>query len=192
MSKTCDSEYIWERQSGESQEAYAAFSLYRDMAYQIVNDKGEVVQSHVPLNRRSLNKVSRQISKNVQLLKTWSSKWEWVKRAESYDRFIDEEALRKATAKLAGERAKQYKIAHEMQERATEILKSKKNKDISARDAIKLLELSLSIADSRLKDDVAAHTPAEHDVTEQETLERLDDVLAQIMDTATADTTEEA
>lgn len=64
----------------ESGEAYAAFIAYRDM----------------PIGERSLEALSRILSKAVQLLKIWSSKHQWQERVADWDRVqrarLDEKA----------------------------------------------------------------------------------------------------
>jgi hypothetical protein len=67
---------MWERQPGESRQAFEAFTLYRDL------EAG-----------RSLAKVGRRAGKDVSLMERWSSKWEWVTRAEAYDRYLDQQAV---------------------------------------------------------------------------------------------------
>lgn len=187
MAKRQNEASIWERRSGESAEAYAAFSLYRDMAYRTEDAKGNIKISDVPLVRRSARAVAVQVGKNESLLERWSVTWDWVNRAEAYDRFIDAEALRKANAKLADMRARHIALAKIMQSKGAQAMNSVKPDDIRMKDAIKLMVAGMEMEEERTRQEAEAHTPAEHDVTEQETLEKLDDVLAQIMDDATAE-----
>lgn len=191
MAKRQNEASIWERRSGESAEAYAAFSLYRDMAYRTEDAKGNIKISDVPLVRRSARAVAVQVGKNESLLERWSVTWDWVNRAEAYDRFIDAEALRKANAKLADMRARHIALAKIMQSKGAQAMNSVKPDDIRMKDAIKLMVAGMEMEEERTRQEAEAHTPAEHDVTEQETLERLDDVLAQIMDDATAEPKED-
>ena len=191
MAKRQNEASIWERRSGESAEAYAAFSLYRDMAYRTEDAKGNIKISDVPLVRRSARAVAIQVGKNESLLERWSVTWDWVNRAEAYDRFIDAEALRKANAKLADMRARHIALAKIMQSKGAQAMNSVKPDDIRMKDAIKLMVAGMEMEEERTRQEAEAHTPAEHDVTEQETLEKLDDVLAQIMDDATAEPKED-
>lgn len=191
MAKRHNEASIWERRSGESAEAYAAFSLYRDMAYRTEDAKGNIKISDVPLVRRSARAVAVQVGKNESLLERWSVTWDWVNRAEAYDRFIDAEALRKANAKLADMRARHIALAKIMQSKGAQAMNSVKPDDIRMKDAIKLMVAGMEMEEERTRQEAEAHTPAEHDVTEQETLEKLDDVLAQIMDDATAEPKED-
>lgn len=191
MAKRQNEASIWERRSGESAEAYAAFSLYRDMAYRTEDAEGNLKISDVPLVRRSARAVAIQVGKNESLLERWSVTWDWVNRAEAYDRFIDAEALRKANAKLADMRARHIALAKIMQSKGAQAMNSVKPDDIRMKDAIKLMVAGMEMEEERTRQEAEAHTPAEHDVTEQETLEKLDDVLAQIMDDATAEPKED-
>jgi len=61
----------WERQFGESQKAFGAFCVYRDLGM-----------------KRSQEKVARELGKSAQLLARWSVKWNWVERIEAW---VDEQ-----------------------------------------------------------------------------------------------------
>jgi hypothetical protein len=63
----------WERQEGESEVAFLGFVGYRDQP--------------AP---RSLARLARDMSKSRQLVETWSSKNNWVRRASAYDRQLDD------------------------------------------------------------------------------------------------------
>lgn len=62
----------WEQQPGESTPAYAAFVIYRDLG-----------------GKRSCTSVSRKLSKSRPLITRWSSRWQWVRRCEEFDREQD-------------------------------------------------------------------------------------------------------
>lgn len=62
----------WERQRGESQKAFEAFAIYRDMG-----------------STRSIQKVAQKLTKSEALLRRWSAKWNWVERAKEYDLEMD-------------------------------------------------------------------------------------------------------
>lgn len=66
----------WERQRGESQKAFEAFAIYRDMG-----------------PTRSLLKVTQKLTKSETLIKRWSSKWNWVDRIQLYDAEMDRQQL---------------------------------------------------------------------------------------------------
>jgi len=67
----------WHRQPGETAKAFHAFVLYRDM---------------LP-KERSLQKVRQKLTKTppyLRYLKTWSSRFSWVARAQAYDDHLAE------------------------------------------------------------------------------------------------------
>lgn len=78
----------YDRLPGETAKAYEAFSVYRDMG-----------------TERSLEAVSKALGKSAAFLSRWSSKHDWVDRAESWD--IDQDMMRQEEA-IAAKR-KQYK-----------------------------------------------------------------------------------
>jgi hypothetical protein len=67
----------WERMEGESEEAHAAFQVYRDL----------------PPGRRSVVEVARQCAKNRSLIGRWSSRHDWLQRVAAYDAWIDQQRV---------------------------------------------------------------------------------------------------
>lgn len=68
----------WDRLANESDKAYQAFSAYRDMG-----------------SSRSLTRVAEQLQKSTTILGRWSSQFDWVRRTQEFDDFIDHEARKK-------------------------------------------------------------------------------------------------
>lgn len=66
---------LWERQPGESAQAYEAFAIYRDMG-----------------SNRSLRVVAEQLSKSDTLIKRWSREKKWGERCRAYDNHLDDVA----------------------------------------------------------------------------------------------------
>ena len=64
---------LWERLSNknESSRAFAAFCIYRDL----------------PPTERSLAKIAQTHKKSIAVIASWSTKYEWVKRATAFDDF---------------------------------------------------------------------------------------------------------
>lgn len=59
---------LWERQPDENPKPFEAFCVYRDLG-----------------PGRSLAQVAEKLSKSEQLIRRWSSAYEWVKRAAAWD-----------------------------------------------------------------------------------------------------------
>jgi len=66
---------IWLRQPGEPAKAYGAFVVYRDLSAE-----GE---------GRSLRAVAMRLDRGVRVLQEWSSRWNWVERADAYLGHLD-------------------------------------------------------------------------------------------------------
>ncbi len=81
---------LWQQQPKESNVAYGAFLVYRDL----------------PANERSPARVGSEYGRHVRLIERWSSAWFWVERVKSYTAFLDSEHRRKLVAErsVMGER----------------------------------------------------------------------------------------
>ncbi len=79
--------YPFDRQPGESEQAFTAFRAYLDLG-----------------PNRSLAAVGRQLGKSKALMERWSSQWSWVARVEAYTdhlfRQADLEQQRRARGKI--------------------------------------------------------------------------------------------
>ena len=74
----------WERQKGESAQAYEAFSIYLGMGAE-----------------RSLSAVAKQLSKSLPLIKRWSREKEWQERIRAYDNDVEKQARRKTAISVS-------------------------------------------------------------------------------------------
>lgn len=77
---------LWRQQPNETDVAYGAFLIYRDL----------------PPNERSAARVGSEYGRHVRLIERWSSRWVWVERSRSYQHWLDREHRKK----LVNERAK--------------------------------------------------------------------------------------
>lgn len=159
-----ESEYVWERQEGESREAYEAFSLYRDMGA----DGG----------KRSLQAVSNELSKSLTLMKRWSASYNWIERARAYDFHVEDLALRKATQSLAKARERQMAVGGKLQQMGFAALKETTITDPAV--ALKMIIEGAKLEYKQLEAETAAHTPTSQETTDSEALKRLDEVLKEI------------
>jgi len=78
----------WEKQPGESDQAWEAFCIYRDMDA----DKG----------KRAINDVAEQLGKSRSLVARWCNEKGWVERCRAFDTMTDRQRLES----LAHERMK--------------------------------------------------------------------------------------
>jgi hypothetical protein len=73
----------FERQRGESGQAFGAFAAYRDLG-----------------PTRTVRRVAQELSKSVTLISRWSSKWRWVERVIAWDNRVDAEAREAVLAEV--------------------------------------------------------------------------------------------
>lgn len=71
----------WERQPEESDEAWAAFVVYRDML--MIEHDGNII------GRRSQREVARRVGKSATLMDRWGKRHAWRVRVEAYDADLD-------------------------------------------------------------------------------------------------------
>lgn len=121
----------WIRQPKESSKAYEAFALYRDMG-----------------KERTLPKVADACGKSVSLMNKWSQANRWVERVTAWDDEVDRQAVREHLADIAKARARQRKMAVNMQGAGMEFLKaireaSKQGDSPVLRDVVQLLKLGM-------------------------------------------------
>lgn len=96
----------WERQPEESDQAWEAFVVYRDML-QVEHD-GSI------LGRRSYREVARRLGKAASLMDKWSVRHKWRLRVEAYDADLDRDRraiLRSEAVKAVREHAA---VAHDI------------------------------------------------------------------------------
>ena len=98
MSKT---EKPWERQKGETEQAFEAFVIYRDLGL-----------------KRSNHEVCQRLSKSRQLISRWKSRYEWDERVRAYDNEMERQAHAEAVKNLKDMTKRHTKIAVQMQKEA--------------------------------------------------------------------------
>ena len=157
-------EFPWQQRDDESREAYEAFALYRDLPYED--------------GKRSLSEVSKRLGKSTVLLSRWSSRHSWVDRTKDYDRYVESEALRRATTNRAKMRERQIKIGQMLQQTGLKALENLIIDDPET--ALRLVIQGAKLEDSQRSAEEVAHIPTARDVDESEALERLDSVLKEI------------
>lgn len=118
----------WERQKGESAQAYEAFVTYRDMGAE-----------------RSLRAVSRQLGKSKTLIDRWSREKDWVERVRAYDNELEKEARAKAIRGRKDMTERHIKIAMQVQKKALEALASLSVEDMSPKDVKEYIKMATDL-----------------------------------------------
>ena len=119
---------VWEQQPKESDPAYAAFSLYRDMG-----------------KKRTVSAVVKECGKNRSLIDRWHKGHNWAARCRAYDNSIDEEARKSAAKEAADNRKTHLQIAAQLQLKALNALNLLAPEDMTPRDIKEMLKLALEV-----------------------------------------------
>ncbi len=118
----------WERQKGEGEKAYEAFTVYRDM--------GE---------ERTIAAVVKRLNKSRSLIDRWKVQWEWTERIRAYDNEIEKGKLAKKKKEREDMRTRHAKIANQLQTKALEALREMDSKVLEPKDIVRFLELSAKL-----------------------------------------------
>ena len=105
MAKWSRNEKPWERQPGESAQAYEAFDTYIKMGVE-----------------RSCRKVAQELSKSDTIIRRWSSAWKWQERCRAYDNELKRQELVQAQKAVKQMQERQIKTAMLLQKKAVQAL----------------------------------------------------------------------
>lgn len=140
MSKWTDKP--WERQKGESEKAYEAFSTYRDM--------GE---------KRTFAAVAEKLQKSDSLIRRWKNQWNWQERVRAYDNDLEKEARAKAVKDRKAMTERHIGIAMQLQKKALEALTTLAVEDMSAKDIKEYIKMATDL--ERLNRTLEEHSKSE-------------------------------
>lgn len=118
----------WERQQGESAQAFEAFTTYLEMG-----------------TERSIRKVGQKLDKSRTQIGKWSSTWNWQERVRSYDNELEKEARKKAIADRKAMTKRHIGIAMQLQKKALEALDSLSAEDMSAKDVKEFIKMATDL-----------------------------------------------
>ena len=119
---------LWERQEGESAQAFQAFAVYRDMGAE-----------------RSLVKVAQKLGKSKALMERWSSRWQWGVRVEAWDDEMDKCTCRELQKGIAEMRKNHVGIAKAMLVKALQALQKIPTDEISPRDVSNMVDVAAKL-----------------------------------------------
>ena len=119
---------LWERQDGESAQAFQAFAAYRDMGAE-----------------RSLHKVAEKLSKSDALMKRWSSQWHWGIRADAWDDELDRRSCRELQKGIAEMRKNHVGIAKAMLVKSLQALQRIPVDEMTPRDVATMVDVAAKL-----------------------------------------------
>ena len=118
----------WERQKGESEKAYEAFKLYRDM--------GE---------ERTISAVGKRLAKSRNLIDRWKERWHWKERVRAYDNELEKQAKAKAVKDYKAMTQRHVQIAMQFQKKALEALNHLEVNDMKPKDIKEFIKMATDL-----------------------------------------------
>ncbi len=158
MAKDQQERELWEQQPGETSTLFAHFVYYRDMRYpkttkQVKDADGNVkktttetvMDGTIPYVNRSLRKTAEALGMNKRTIANQSTKWDWVRRCEAYDAYVDRmnrEANEAAIRKMKQEHAL---LAQQMLRKATIRLLTMPEEEIGAAELARMVDVGVKV-----------------------------------------------
>ncbi|MGW0992025.1 hypothetical protein ACWD5V_01630 [Streptomyces sp. NPDC002523] len=118
----------WERQSGESVQAFEAFAAYRDLGA-----------------ARSVAKVARELGKSTTLLFRWSRQYAWVMRTAAYDQEQDRLFLAEQAQARRDIARRHAKLAQAVQSKAVARLQMLDPRELSPSELLRYVQVAAEI-----------------------------------------------
>lgn len=118
----------WERQKGESAQAFEAFSTYLGMGAE-----------------RSTRAVAQKCGKSVSLIQRWSREKDWQERVRAYDNDVERAARKKVIADRKAMTERHIGIAMQLQKKALEALGSLAVEDMTPKDIKEYIKMATDL-----------------------------------------------
>ena len=118
----------WDRQKGETEKAFEAFAIYRDMGAE-----------------RTIAAVGRQLAKSRDLIDRWRAKYNWKERVQLYDKYIDKQARQEVEKNRKDMIKRHIGIAKTLQGKALNALKNQDLDDMSIKDIREVLKMATEL-----------------------------------------------
>lgn len=118
----------WERQKGESEKAYEAFSIYLNLGV-----------------GRTITEVVKQLEKSRTLIDRWKVRYDWTDRVREYDNDQQRQAKKEAEKGLRDMYARQTKIAMSVQSKALQALDKLDPETMSAKDIKEYIKMATEL-----------------------------------------------
>lgn len=121
-------EQPWERQKGESAQAFAAFLVYLQMGPD-----------------RSITKVVQELNKSRAIIGRWSSDNSWVERCRAWDNHLQREARKAAVAEIRDMTRRHITMARALQGAAAQALKERGSAMVTSKNLAAVVKLATDL-----------------------------------------------
>lgn len=132
-------EQPWERQKGESAQAFEAFFLYLEMGAS-----------------RSLRAVSQELGKSKTLIDRWSRTYKWVERCRAWDNHLQYEAKKAAITEVRNMTKRHVTMAKQIQNAAMRALKELGSDMVNPKNFAAIVKLATELERQNLEAQVTA------------------------------------
>lgn len=132
-------EQPWERQKGESAQAFEAFFLYLEMGAD-----------------RSIRAVAQECTKSVSLIRRWSSTYHWVERCRAWDNHIQYEAKKAAITEVRNMTKRHVTMAQQIQNAAMRALQELGSDMVNPKNFAAIVKLATELERQNLEAQVTA------------------------------------
>ena len=129
----------WERQNGESAQAFAAFLVYLNLGAE-----------------RSHQTVSQQCGKSISLIGRWSRAYGWVERCRAWDNHIQYEAKKAAITEVRNMTKRHVTMAQQIQNAAMRALKELGSDMVNPKNFAAIVKLATELERQNLEAQVTA------------------------------------
>lgn len=144
-----DTDEVWDQQIGESTPQFLKFCAYRDMVYEIPNEKDQKdgkLPRLILTSRRSLRKLADHLKlTNKKQLEDLSAKFNWVSRCEAYDTYMEHLNRKRNEDAIIQMREIHADVAQQLITKSTHRLLSLPDEEFSATDLIRMFESGVKI-----------------------------------------------
>lgn len=141
----------WERQKGESAQAFAAFLAYLQMGAD-----------------RSLSAVGQRLGKSKALMERWSSANGWVERCRAWDNYLQQEAKKAAAAAVRNMNRRHAQMAAAIQGTAMQALQERGADMVNPNNFAAIVKLAAELERQSLTAELSEHDPSGPDQREDD------------------------
>ena len=145
---------LWERQKNESEKAFEAFKIYRDMG-----------------QKRTVSAVVEKLGKSRSLIDRWKEQWNWKERVRAYDNELEKQAKEKAIKDYKAMTEQHIKIAVKLQKKALKAFDNLKIEEMSPKDIKEFIKMATDL--ERLSRTIGNDTQEENTVSNDNFIDAL-------------------
>lgn len=131
-------EQPWERQKGESAQAFEAFLVYLQMG-----------------PKRTITAVGKRLVKSRNLIDRWKERWNWPERVRAWDNHLQQEAKKAAITEVRNMTRRHITMAQQIQNAAMLALKELGSDMVNPKNFAAIVKLATELERQNLEAEAA-------------------------------------